>query len=192
MPVTQTCPQHHHADDVVPKYAIDGLWEFTCDRSDHVPPGPLSWMASNDPAVGAGSSSGRSLSTLTAPLLGCLHPGDPWVEYGVVEARFRDVAPKVFEELVTEHGHIDLNPRTHRGWTASAYLVQALGELRREGRVHRIFGVATGPWKKQPEVSYWALPPTPPTTSRLSLADHTANGEVGLDMTADDSTGGGA
>jgi hypothetical protein len=172
--LTRTCPQHHHADDVLPRLSMDGIWEFTCDRPDHEPPGPYTWMGSNDGGAGPISNIGRTLGPLTSPLLNCLNPGEPWVEYGVVEWRFRILAPSVFDDLVQEHGHIVLNPRAEKGWTASAYLVHALVDLRREGRIDRIFGAATGPWERQPEVSYWATPPTPPTTTRLSWAEFAA------------------
>lgn len=166
--MTRTCPQHHHADDVVPRLALEGMWEFTCDRSDHAPPGPYTWVDTNDGGTAGSTGAIRALGPLTGPLLDCLNAAEPWIEYGIVEWRFRKLVPKVFDELVQEHGHIVLNPRATKGWTASAYLVNALVDLRREGRVDRIFGRATGPWRKQPEVSYWATPSNPRPTDRLS------------------------
>jgi len=49
----------------------------------------------------------------------------------------------------------------------------------------RTFGAASGPWGRQPEVNYWATPPTPPTTTRLSWAEFApARGQPNFGLTA--------
>lgn len=165
--MSRTCPRCFTSDEVTQQKSIDGLWTFTCDyRTKHEDGVPHVWDDSNEP----GSSDGdvrQSLSPYLGPLRACLLPDEPYVEYGIVEWRFRSIAPRLFADLVAEHGHTRLNPIPSKKST-SAYLAQALGLLAADGELVRVYGTATGTWSYNGQVTYWAVPPGPPATSRLT------------------------
>jgi hypothetical protein len=165
--MSRTCPKCFRADAVTQQKSIDGLWTFTCDdRRDHVDGASFVWDATNDP-TGSDGDVRRSLGAYLAPLRACLTPDEAYVEYGIVEWRFRSLAPHLFAELMAEHGHTRLNPISSKKST-SAYLAQGLGLLAADGELVRVYGTATGTWSYNGRVTYWAAPPAPPTTSRLS------------------------
>jgi hypothetical protein len=165
--MSRTCPRCFRADEVTQQRSIDGLWTFTCDDGvAHGDGAPYVWDATNEP-LGSEGDVQQSLTPYLAPLRSCVVPGEPYLEYGVVEWRFRALAPQLFSELVAEHGHTRLNPITSKK-SASAYLAQALGLLAASGELVRVYGPATGTWSYNGRVTYWAAPPAPPTTSRLS------------------------
>ncbi len=165
--MSRTCPKCFTADEVTQRKSIDGLWTFTCDyRSEHEDAAAHVWDASNEDSPVEGDVR-QSLSPYLSPLRACLTPDEPYVEYGIVEWRFRALAPRLFSDLVAEHGHTQLNPIPSKK-SSSAYLAQALGLLAADGELVRVYGPATGAWSYNGQVTYWAVPPGPPTTSRLS------------------------
>lgn len=165
--MSRTCPKCFRADEVTQQRSIDGLWTFTCDdRREHGGGKPFVWDATNEPG-GSDGDVRQSLSPYLAPLRACLTADEPYVEYGIVEWRFRSIAPQLFAQLVAEHGHTRLNPISSKK-SASAYLAQSLGLLAADEQLVRVYGTATGTWSYNGQVTYWAAPPAPPTTSRLS------------------------
>lgn len=171
--MSRTCPKCFTADEVTQRRSIDGLWTFSCDYgSKHEGGDAHVWDDTND----AGSSDGdvrQSLTPYLSPLRACLQPDEPYVEYGIVEWRFRGVSARLFAELVEEHGHTRLNPIPSKKST-SAYLAQSLGLLAADGELVRVYGTATGTWSYNGQVTYWAVPPGPPTASRLSWKAYAA------------------
>ena len=165
--MSRTCPRCFTSDEVTQRKSIDGLWTFTCDDvGRHSTGAPYVWDATNEPD-GVEGDVRTSLSPFLSPLRACVQPGEPYVEYGIVEWRFRALAPRIFRELVAEHGHTRLNPVPSKK-SSSAYLAQALGLLAADGELVRVYGRATGTWSYNGTVTYWAVPPGPPTTSRLT------------------------
>jgi hypothetical protein len=126
------------------------------------------------PAAGGGSVRD---TTLGAALLDCVLPGEPWVEYGIVEHRYAENHPEAFRKLVLEKGHRWWSPdgirKTSAGIrpddiTASRYLVRTLSALAAAGALTRQFGRGTGTWSYNSTISYWALPPAPSANHQLS------------------------
>lgn len=176
--MSRTCPKCFTSDEVTQQRSIDGLWTFTCAyRSKHDDGSPHVWDAGNEPE-GADGDVRQSLSPYLGPLRACLRADEPYVEYGIVEWRFREVAPTLFAELVAEQGHRWLNP-IETTKSTSAYLAQALGLLAADGDLVRVYGTSTGIWSYLGQVTYWAIAPGPPTTSRLSWKQFAA--DAGLD-----------
>lgn len=165
--MSRICPQCHTNDEVTQIRGLGGAWTFTCDfRSKHDDRMPHTWEDTNDADTATGEVR-QSLTPYLSPLRACLAPGQPYLEYGVVEWHFRKVAPQLFNDLVTEHGHRQLNPMATPKST-SAYLAQALGLLAADGELVRVYGTATGAWSYLGQVTYWAVAPGPATTSRLT------------------------
>jgi hypothetical protein len=98
--------------------------------------------------------------------LACLHAGEPFVEHGIVEHRYKAKAPEVyFDKLLPRWGHVAMGPRRY---SVSAFLASTLGQLQREGLLAWQRESATGFWKYNGQISYWAVPPSPAPTSMLT------------------------
>ena len=95
-------------------------------------------------------------------MLECVRENEPWVEYGIIEKRYEETAPEDFKTLLEEYGH-RRGPRKSPHFTVSAYLARALGDLREAGLVAHMTGKATGEWKENGTISYWAKPPPGPS-----------------------------
>lgn len=157
-------------DEVVRSRDVDGVWWLTCSRTrKHADGLPYSWPERSGRASDGGAGA-VTLEQYLGPLRQCLRPGEPFVEYGVVEWRFRSLAAPLFEELVAEHGHRVFDPRPQRRM-ASSYLSQALSRLVDRDQAARLYGQGTGLWRDRSDITYWAALPAPPTASRLSWAD---------------------
>lgn len=165
------------ADDVERTMLAPGIWRYVCSRIKKHPGGePYVWEATDREVVRV-EEVGRVATELALPedLLACLRAGEPWVEYGVVEHRYRLLRPNNFHTLVERFGasRLDL-PDVDRpvpvrlirlqtgGYTASVYVAHALSRLSRTGQVCLQFQTPTGPWQSASSISYWALPPAPP------------------------------
>jgi hypothetical protein len=162
------------ADEVTQQRSVDNLWTYTCDFiRKHESKQKVVWDDGND-ADPFAAATNQTLDPYFGPLLACVKVGEPFVEYGIIEWRLRQRVPALFADMIREHGHRQLNP-IPTSKTSSAYLAQALGVLGAQGHLERVAGKATGAWKYNGEVMYWALPPGPPTTNRLTwaaFADH--------------------
>lgn len=112
-------------------------------------------------------------------LLECLVPGEPYVEYGIVEHRFSELRPNVYAELLERYGHTRLGPKPY---TASAFLGAALGWLRDHDEILIEFAPATGYWSYNGVIAYCALPPGPADGSRRTYASYAE--ALGLDPDA--------
>jgi len=86
----------------------------------------------------------------------------------VVEQAYATVCPQDFAELVAKFGHTTISPARY---TVSSYLARTLGNLSRVGTVLYHDGPATGRWGYNDTISWWAIPPEPDWTSRLSWVD---------------------
>jgi hypothetical protein len=98
----------------------------------------------------------------------CLRAGDPWVEHGIVEHRYKLLRPKIYGQLLRDYSHAAIAPKDY---TASSFLAGALSRLSKDGVLGRIGGRATGYWRYLRGVSYWALLPEPPADERLTWKD---------------------
>jgi hypothetical protein len=86
-------------------------------------------------------------------------PGEPFVEYGVVEYRFRMNHPDLFAAHVRDRGHVMLAPGV--ATASSVRFAATLGRLARTGELASVYGPATGAWSYNSQVTYWARPPAP-------------------------------
>jgi hypothetical protein len=177
-----TCPRCFSFDDVRPPRRLpDGRIQYTC-TGDHDGAGTHTWAA--DAAV-ADAPAGRTPTArqsgartpaaprsrrnaddsateqLLEPLLACVNAGEPFVEYGVVEYRFRLAHPDLFVAHVRELGHLMLGARRGQTSTSTARFTKALGRLERSGELVTVKGPGTGAWRHNQSISYWARPPRP-------------------------------
>lgn len=175
----QVCPFCADADAVSRIPIGDGLWRYTCSYvRKHVQPAPYSWDGSDDERL-AEDSGGTGLAEelgLYDDLLCCLVAGEPWIEYGIVEHRLGQLQPKTYAELLERYGHTRQGPKKY---TASAFVASSLGWMREHGMVEWQEGPATGYWSYNSVVSYWALPPAPPSSQRLTYLEYAKS--IGLD-----------
>ena len=92
-----------------------------------------------------------------------------WIEYGVAERAYALQCPDDFEAIVSRYGHTPVRPKQY---TTSAFLAGVLGALSKHGTVLYHLGPATGRWKYNGTISWWAVPPAPDwESSRLSWSD---------------------
>ena len=92
-----------------------------------------------------------------------------WIEYGVAEQAYALRCPDDFAAIVSRYGHTAVKPKQY---TASAFLAGVLGVLSKHGTVLYHLGPATGRWKYNSTISWWAASPAPDwDTSRLSWHD---------------------
>ncbi len=155
----------------------DGRVEYTC-TDDHDGTGKHVWSVA--PAVveapATRTSSGRkaagapatrptaddaAIVELLEPLLACVKAGEPFVEYGVVEHRFRIARPDLFVAHVRERGHVMLGARRSAPSASTARFGKALARLERAGQLVMVKGPGTGAWRYDQSIGYWARPPRP-------------------------------
>lgn len=139
----------------------DTDWLYVCTVHDP----PFNWSVRRE-----GEHSGRDGITAELgvydDLLLCVHSGEPWVEHGVVEYRYKQMRPKIYrDELVRRFGHRAQGPRH---FSASALIAKALGQLRNEGLLAWQYAKATGFWAYNGTISYWATVPAPAEDNRLT------------------------
>jgi hypothetical protein len=176
-PGKQLCPLCTRDDLISVQPLGPGVWQYTCLNKKH-PGGSFGWQATaaetlyepptDDKAAGLGMYDDLPL---------CLVPGEPFVEYGVVEHRFSQLRPEVYEQLIRDYSHTRLGPKH---FTASVFIALALGRLAKHGDLLYRVGPATGYWSYNETISYWALPPGPDTDDRRLSWEQFANHE-GLD-----------
>lgn len=179
-PPRQVCPLCAHDDDVTMVVLGPGMWNYTC--TGHTHPDPFQWQSSSSSA----STAERELLGGKSEALGlyddlpaCLVPGEAWVEYGVVEWRYSQRNPRIYQQLLDDYGHTRIAPKQY---TASAFIASALGRLQDAGILGHHVAEATGYWSYNGVISYWALPPLPPTSNLRTWAAYAA--AEGLDPDA--------
>ncbi|MFC4943143.1 hypothetical protein [Pseudonocardia sp. GCM10023141] len=176
-----TCPRCFTYDDVLPSRRLpDGRIQFTCTgghdgAGEHVwsiapavvdaPAGRTATArraAARTPgAPRAGTSTeDAAIDELLEPLLSCVNAGEPFVEYGVVEYRFRLARPEMFVAHVRARGHLMLGGRRLAS-ASTARFAKALGRLQKSGDLVMVKGPGTGAWRHDTSIGYWARPPRP-------------------------------
>lgn len=166
----QCCPFHTDEDQLTKVEAEDG-WHLTCHRTDDMHPvagRPYTWLAPKQSDNEAGASGLTSELGLFEELPAALGRfGGQWVEYGVLEAAYADARPDDFHLLVQRYGHTAIAAKRY---TASAFLGRALGEITRSGSIHGRMAPATGRWRYNSEISWWAMEPDTPLEASISWA----------------------
>lgn len=164
--VFQVCPMHALEE-------VDGLWvsddvgwQFTCARTDHVEAGPYTWLTPPAPPAGTQLAGIAHELGLDVEIPSILAQFDrTWVEYGVFEHAYATANPKDWRFLMERYSHTAVAAKRY---TVSAFLAATLGNLDRAGSVVFHSGPATGRWAYNGAISYWALPPSPDWSNRLT------------------------
>ena len=115
---------------------------------------PISELATPDELAGEGIT-----DELLGPLGACVDPDEPLVEYGIVEYRLRQRDPDLFLAHVRDRGPVTLGPKAYT--PSSVGFGVALGRLAQAGELISKYGPATGAWRYNSQITYWARPPAP-------------------------------
>lgn len=133
----------------------EGVWEHTC-RSTDGHPQSRTWQEDHSGVDELGLEGLAQEWGLYDDLPLCLLAGDPFVEYGIVEHRYRSANPSRYAFLLRRYGHTSIAPSPY---TTSSFIAGALGRMASAGLVAPgVFGPATGYWAYNTQISYWALP----------------------------------
>ena len=157
----QVCPFHADGDiQGVPTGSGDGSLFFICPRTrGHPHGGPHSWLQVPQPESLPGIDGYAAELGLAAELPAAIaHYRGQWIEYGVAERAYALQCPDDFAAIVSRYGHNAVKPKQY---TASAFLAGVLGVLSKHGTVLYHLGPATGRWKYNGMISWWAVPPAP-------------------------------
>jgi hypothetical protein len=178
-PERRVCALCGHDDEVAIMPSPDGgSWQYTC------PPGPhhaeLHVWTVAEPTTFIGRDGVTAEFGLYDDLPALVVSGEPWVEYGLVEHRYKLAHPQTYNALLDRYGHRAKQPKP---FTMSAFIAGALGQLAREGVLAYKWGPATGYWSYNGKVSYWAVPPAP-AESRTVTWKEFADGDPSLDASA--------
>lgn len=147
-----TCPKCFSADDVLPPRRLpDHLLQYRCTNPVH---GDHEWLTSRDAVQPACDVQEGVTDDLLEPLYQCVEVGEPFVEYGIVEHRLRTRFPDLFAWHVAEQGHSMFGSRAYTA--SSVRFGVALGRLERMGELVSQYGPATGAWRYNGQVTYWA------------------------------------
>jgi hypothetical protein len=141
--------------------------EYTCSAA-HNGTGEHTWLVSQASVGWTAETEYGVTDELLGPLLDCVVPGEPYVEFGIVEYRLRETRPDLFRAHVADRGHVMLAPGV--ATASSVRFGTALGRLARSGELVSRYGPATGAWKYNGQVTYWARPPAP--IGSVSWAEH--------------------
>jgi hypothetical protein len=168
----QVCPFHADEDiRGVPTGGDEGSLSFTCARTrSHLHDGLHSWLYVPQPD-GLPSMDGYAaeLGLATELPAAIAQYRGKWIEYGIAERAYALRCPDDFAALVSRHGHTAVRPKQY---TASAFLAGVLGVLSKHGTVLYHLGRATGRWKYNGTISWWAVAPAPDwESSRQSWYD---------------------
>jgi hypothetical protein len=168
----QVCP--FHADEDIQGVRTEDATasvSFTCERTrGHPHGGPHSWLYVPEPdGLPAIDGYAAELGLATELPAAIAQYRGQWVEYGVAERAYALQCPGDFAAIVDRYGHTAIRAKKY---TASAFLAGVLGVLSKRGTVLYHLGPATGRWKYNGTISWWAVPPAPDWESaRLSWAD---------------------
>jgi hypothetical protein len=165
--IRQCCPFHADDDAVGLPLDGDGGLVFTCARpKGHPTAGAYTWYVAPEPPdlPGVSGLAWEFGLQVELPAAIATYPGR-WVEFGLVEAAYAAANPKDFARLVARYGHTAVKPTPY---SASAFLAATLGRLSVTGDVLFHAGPATGRWRYNSGISWWALTPKPEWTSRVS------------------------
>jgi hypothetical protein len=159
----------HSDEGIRPERVADeaGSLRFTCPRTKgHPTEGTYTWLSVPTPPGLEGVTGLAAELGLHTELPSVIADfGGHWVEYGVVEQRYAERNPKDFAILVERYGHTAI---AGKSYTTSAFLAHTLGDLSKYGSVLYHWGPATGRWRYNSQISWWAVPPEPQWSTEKS------------------------
>jgi hypothetical protein len=153
-----TCPRCFSADDVSFRRLPDKMVQYHCSAR-HSSDGEHSWLASMSSVSWTPEGIDGVTDELLDPMFRSVLPDEPFVEYGVVEYRFRLSYPELFAAHVRDRGYVMLAPG--QATASSVRFAATLGRLARTSELVSVYGPATGAWSYNSQVTYWARPPAP-------------------------------
>jgi len=71
----------------------------------------------------------------------CLSPGEPWLEHGIVEHRYKELCPTAYKQMIDRWGHVIQGPRRY---SVTAFLTRTWARLAADGVLAAQLGPATG------------------------------------------------
>lgn len=147
-------------------------WVFECGTCTGLG-GPYTWMVNEPQPSGSRRNSGimADLGMYDAVIEAVARVPDRWLEFGVVEALFSEVAPDAFEELVMTYGHVGIHPDRN---TASWMIGRATWAVMRDGDLATKPARPTGRWHYMAGIHAWALPGRPENPDVLTWAEFAA------------------
>jgi len=139
-------------DHLTTTYAGDGVWMHSCDNPAMHPDAPFIWQETpgghlDDLEYGGLSDEWGVYEDLRE----CFTAGEPFLEYGIVEYRYKHVNPSRYAFLVERYGHTRIAPSRY---TTSSFLAAVLGRMLRHGDLLHQTGRATGYWDYNSRISY--------------------------------------
>jgi hypothetical protein len=60
----------------------------------------------------------------------CLSPGEPWLEHGIVEHRYKELCPTAYRRMIDRWGHVIQGPRRY---SVTAFLTRTWARLAADG-----------------------------------------------------------
>jgi hypothetical protein len=102
----------------------------------------------------------------------CLSPGEPWLEHGIVEHRYKELCPGAYREMIDRWGHVTQGPRRY---SVTAFLTRVWSQLAGYGVLAAQLGPATGLYDHNGTIMYWAVPPGPDAQRIQTWADFAAD-----------------
>lgn len=172
----QVCPICGTDDDVQSAVLPSGETLYTCSRERRHFPDPYSWTFDEVGKVRGYPQEGLAAElNLFDDISKCFHFDDGWLEYGIIEDRFKASSPENFETLRAIYGHTILDGP--RKYSMSTYIARhVLSKLESLGELAWFQGTPTGVWKEHnTDISYWARVPAPPRNQVQTYADYFNN-----------------
>jgi hypothetical protein len=85
----------------------------------------------------------------------CLSPGEPWLEHGIVEHRYKELCPSAYRQMIDRWGHVIQGPRRY---SVTAFLTRTWARLAADGLLAAHLGPATGMYQhnRNTTILYWA------------------------------------
>lgn len=169
----QVCPICGTDDDVRSVDLPSGETVYTCSRDRKHSPDPYSWTYDDAGTVRGYPQEGLAPDlNLFEGISKCFHDGDGWLEYGIIEERFRELNPESFETLRRIYGHTILDGP--RKYSMSTYIARhVLSKLETLGELAWFQGKPTGVWRTHnTDISYWARTPSPPRDQVKTYAEY--------------------
>ena len=154
----QVCPFHADEDiQRVPTGTDEGSLSFTCARVRGHPHGgrTVGCMCRNLTGCSASTAMQRSLVWLPNCLRRSRSIEDIGSSTALRSEHYALQCPDDFAAIVSRYGHTAVRPKQY---TTSAFLAGVLGMLSKHGTVLYHLGPATGRWKYNGTISWWAVP----------------------------------
>ena len=153
----------------------DGLPIYLCSRTRKHPDEPYAWTVKAGKDVRYPQEGLAFDLDLFTDLKDCFDEQGVWIEYGVLEDRFRLRHPDKYQTLREIYGSVLLDGP--RRYSVASYLTRhVLSALERSGEVGYRYDAATGAWTYTGSISFWAVDPPSSNMPVLTYARYSKSG----------------